>query len=1143
MATVAAADVSSASLRRPRPVWFEEMVRAEPVAAIAARIAAGKDGSARGAAGSSTSIVAAAIAAASERSVLLVTAHVDEAEHAADTLADLGCDVARLPALELTPTGGVDMELLGERLGLLSRLQSPDNAPQVIVSPIAALMQLAPPPGGLDQRLRVIEPGGQLDANELADWLVEGGWRRVQTIDQPGDFAVRGDIVDLFPPSGEPARIDCFGDDVERIFAVDIETMGSDRRLDRLEIVHRVAGGLESGDDAVLPIEWLPESSVAVLGEVLELNEQGRGYLERVADGQGLVPVHDVFAAIGRRLSATIDIGQFSAPLIEPQIDLPIRALPQFDDQAQAAVLEVGELAAGPVPHRVIIAGQNDGESTRVRELVAEHAPHAVASAAGSIEIETRYVHRGFLWAGAETPLAIVPYHELMHRFGVRRMATKTAGGRVLDAFVDVKPGDHVVHRDHGIAVFKGLTTLEEGPDAEEFLTLEYARGSVLHVPAAKIELVQKYIGGFSGTPELSTFGGKRWKNQKEKVSDAVRELAAEMIRLQAARSALPGIRFPADTAWQHEFEAEFPYPETEDQLAAIAAVKRDMQHEQPMDRLICGDVGFGKTEVAIRAAFKAVESGRQAAVLVPTTVLAEQHERTFRSRFRDYPFRVEALSRFKTTAEVKAVLKELAAGRVDVIVGTHRLLSKDVHFADLGLVVIDEEQRFGVEHKQRLLAFRTTADVLTLSATPIPRTLHMALLGLRDISSLQTAPLDRRAIVTEVIPFDAERVSSAIARELAREGQVFYVHNRVHDIESVADDVRRMSPPGTRVIIGHGQMPPKQLERVMLTFMRGEADVLVSTTIIESGIDIARANTMIIDDANMYGLSELHQLRGRVGRSRHRAYCYLLLPRDKPISEIALKRLRALESFSMLGSGFRIALKDLELRGAGNLLGNEQSGHIAAVGYEMYCQLLDQAVQEMRGERRPQGLDTTLEMGVNGSIPRGWIPAEARRLDAYRRVSRAATIEELGAVEEALRSAYGDLPKRTRVLFELAELRIHAAGLGIRSIKRQPPDVIFRTARPKDLESGLERAKGSKRLIGSPENGLATLYYRPPETYLEPRSLLRILRERLRPADAVTSTASAKATSSSSSNPNPKTTSRPSSRSKPKPKPGAKPA
>jgi transcription-repair coupling factor (superfamily II helicase) len=632
------------------------------------------------------------------------------------------------------------------------------------------------------------------------------------------------------------------------------------------------------------------------------------------------------------------------------------------------------------------------------------------------------------------------------------------------------------------------------GGGGEEFLTLQFAGGAKLHVPASRIELVHRYIGAFQGRPQLSRLGGRTWSKQKEKVSEAVRTLAAELLRVQAAREAVAGIRYPADTSWQHEFDAEFLYQETDDQLAAIAEVKRDMGHARPMDRLICGDVGFGKTEVAMRAAFKAVEYGKQVAILVPTTVLAEQHERTFRERFADYPFRVESISRFKGPKTQKEILQGLRKGQVDVIIGTHRLLSADVHFADLGLVVIDEEQRFGVRHKQRLLEFRLTADVLTMSATPIPRTLHMALVGLRDISSLATAPLDRRAIVTEVLGYEPKRIKRALERELAREGQVFFVHNRVHSIEGVAEEVRKLVPDA-RVIVGHGQLPARQLERVMLAFMRQEADILVCTTIIESGIDIPTANTMFISDANRYGLSELHQLRGRVGRYKHRAYCYLMLPQDRVVSEVALKRLRAIEQFSMLGAGFKIALRDLELRGAGNLLGAEQSGHIAAVGYEMYCRLLEQQVQDLRSQRTTSSLETTVDLGLNGAIPPGYIPSQSRRMDAYRRISRAESLAELEQVGADLTSAYGDPPAILRTLLRLVEVRILAASHGIRVITRREGDIVFQTTRPRELEQYLANARGSLRVVGQPDRqGLTEVYYRPPAPYLEGESILNVL-------------------------------------------------
>ncbi|MBY0308579.1 MAG: DEAD/DEAH box helicase [Phycisphaerales bacterium] len=519
-----------------------------------------------------------------------------------------------------------------------------------------------------------------------------------------------------------------------------------------------------------------------------------------------------------------------------------------------------------------------------------------------------------------------------------------------------------------------------------------------------------------------------------------------------------------------------------------------------------CSDVGFGKTELAVRAAFKAAEDGRQVAVLVPTTVLAEQHEETFRGRFADYPFKVESVSRFKSDSEVREVLERLAAGRVDVIIGTHRLLSKDVVFKDLGLVVVDEEQRFGVEHKERLLALRMTADVLTLSATPIPRTLHMGMIGLRDISSLATPPVDRRAVVTEVIPRNPTRLKQIIERELARDGQVFYVHNRVHDIHSVAADVQRLAP-NARIVVGHGQMPPHQLEDVMLKFMRRppQADILVSTTIIESGIDIPTANTMIIEDADRFGLAELHQLRGRVGRSKHRGYCYLLLPDDRPLREKAKQRLKALEQFSMLGAGFKIAIRDLEIRGAGNILGPEQSGHIAAVGYDMYCQLLDRAVKGLKNEAVAAPSETAVEIGVSGSIPKPYIPSDMRRLEAYRRIALAGTPAELDKVRADLVAAYGDLPEPADRLLMLAALRTGARAAGVRLISVRDPDVILRTSDPAATAAALTGAPGKVTVLPRPSPGqLAEVYFRPHSgATLAGPALLTVLGGRFSPLRA----------------------------------------
>ncbi|MGD9688689.1 MAG: transcription-repair coupling factor [Phycisphaerales bacterium] len=1137
---------------------------------------------ARGAAGSSTHFLAGAVARRARRPVLLVVAHVDDADEALDELVSAGVDAARFPALETLPgESGVSLDLLAERLSLVRRVLSGAGAatsPGVIVAPIAALMQPVPRAESLGQWLRVVTRGEEITGGPaaLVRWLDGAGYRRVDAIEEPGEYAARGGILDVFPPGdareaaspdglveslgGAPVRLDFFGDTVEQVREIDIESMAADRALRSVQLVAAKPELLtgESGGGTSSVIDVLPRESIALLHELAELNEQGRGYYERCLDARGIFGPPAVFKGVRERLGAVIEVEHaptYAGGVEGGLIELPVSGVPVLPDDAGKAVADVVEWAdagSGGPPTRVVIVCQNDGEMQRLGELLAQFAPEHDAR----VERFVAYVHQGFVWRGeGERPTLVLPYHELLNRFTTRRRAVRLRAGRAMDTFLELSTGDYVVHAEHGIARYLGLVLLgpmeapkvvglestgfsagrkrasataknsgpkrdgatggagakERGADdeqAQEYLVLEFDGGTRLHVPAAKCALVTKYIGGFKGKPPLSTLGGQRWKGQKERVAASVRDLAAELMRVRAARETMPGIRFPADTPWQREFEDEFPYDETEDQLAALGEIKKDMQGPRPMDRLLCGDVGYGKTELAIRAAFKCAEYGKQAAVLVPTTVLAEQHERTFRGRFKDYPFKVASISRFKSDAEVREVLEELAKGRIDVIIGTHRLLSKDVKFADLGLVVIDEEQRFGVEHKERLLSLRLTADILTLSATPIPRTLHMAMLGIRDISSLATAPADRRAVVTEVVPRNPVRLKQVIDRELAREGQVYYVHNRVYDILSVADDVQKLAP-GARVVVGHGQMPDRELEEVILKFVRREADILVSTTIIESGIDIPTANTMIIDDADRFGLADLHQLRGRVGRYKHRAYCYLLLPENRPLKETAKQRLKAVEQFSMLGAGFKIAMRDLEIRGAGNILGPEQSGHIAAVGYDMYCRLLEQSVKELKNEVVATPNETVLNIGVVGVIPKGYIPAEQRRLEAYRRVSLAATLAELRKVEEELAQAYGEPPTAARRLLDLAEIRIGARALGVRSMHIREKDLIFMSDQPQAVAERFRDAKGQVVVLapggaGAPKaapapGALWEVYWRPVSANaFEANTLIVILKKRM---------------------------------------------
>jgi transcription-repair coupling factor (superfamily II helicase) len=627
----------------------------------------------------------------------------------------------------------------------------------------------------------------------------------------------------------------------------------------------------------------------------------------------------------------------------------------------------------------------------------------------------------------------------------------------------------------------------------EEHLEIEFHGGTKIYVPASKIDLVQKYVGGAKTRPMLARIGGKAWLRQKKAAEAAVTDLAAEMLELQASRASRPGIAFGRDTQWQREFDASFPYDETPDQLTALESIKLDMERPRPMDRLLCGDVGFGKTEVAMRAAFKAVENGYQVAVLVPTTILAEQHHNTFGERMVEFPFEIAKLSRFCTTTEQRSVIDGLSNGRIDIVVGTHRLASSDVKFYNLGLLVIDEEQRFGVEVKERLKTLRASVDVLTMSATPIPRTLHMSLVGVRDISNLETPPEDRIAIETHVTRFDAELIRHAVMRELSRGGQIFFVHNRVNDIELLAQRLRYIVPEA-RLQIGHGQMPETELERVMVDFVAHRFDLLLATTIVESGLDIPNANTIFIDEADRYGLADLHQLRGRVGRYKHRAYCYLLIDPHKHVTPNASKRLRAIEEFSDMGAGFAIAMRDLEIRGAGNLLGTQQSGHIAAVGYELYCQLLETAVRKLKQMPPKLSLDVDIDLPGEAYLPPDYVDDMRLKIDLYRRLARVASIDQLNEFRAELADRFGPPPEPVRRMIELAELKIDAAVWQIGAVFIEDRYLVLRYSHRGRAEQ-LSKLCGGKLRVVDDHSAYLTL----SKQLADPDSIIRLAKSVLR--------------------------------------------
>jgi len=651
----------------------------------------------------------------------------------------------------------------------------------------------------------------------------------------------------------------------------------------------------------------------------------------------------------------------------------------------------------------------------------------------------------GYIAEGYEYPMLKFTVISESDIFGKKKKKKKrkTYEGKKIQEFAELKPGDYVVHENHGLGIYQGIEKVEVDTVTRDYMKISYADGGILYIPATQMDLIQKYAGADTKPPKLNKLGTPQWKKTKGQVKKAVQLIAKDLVKLYATRQQTEGYVYGPDTVWQREFEEMFPFEETEDQLRAIEDTKKDMESTKIMDRLICGDVGYGKTEIAIRAAFKAVQEGKQVVYLVPTTILAQQHYNTFIQRFKDFPVRVDLMSRFRTQAQQKKTVEDLKKGLVDIVIGTHRVLSKDVGYKDLGLLIIDEEQRFGVTHKEKIKKLRENIDVLTLTATPIPRTLHMSLIGIRDMSVLEEAPMDRMPIQTYVMEYNDEMVREAIERELARGGQVYYVYNRVENIADVALRVQKLVSDA-RVSYAHGQMNEHQLEDIMYDFINGDIDVLVSTTIIETGLDIANANTMIIQDADRFGLSQLYQLRGRVGRSNRMAYAFLLYQRDKMLKEVAEKRLAAIREFTDLGSGFKIAMRDLEIRGAGNLLGESQSGHMAAVGYDLYCKMLNEAVSQLKGEKEEADYATTIDLDIDAFIPESYIKNEYQKLDIYKRIATIETEEEMDDMTEELIDRFGDLPKKVQQLLHIAALKSLAHSAYITAIEQKGKDYKF---------------------------------------------------------------------------------------------------
>ncbi len=948
-----------------------------------------------------------------------------------------------------------------ERLQVLQQLMlrnSDSPTPLLVTAYIGGAMQLVPTPEKLQASTRKLSVGDEIDPELIRGWLAEAGFAATTAVQLPGEFATRGGLLDIYSADQpQPIRIEWFGDEIESIRRFDL---GSQRSIESLSHVEIAAVSLEGEDNdpqisnSLGPItDYLPDDTVVVLVDPQDAKKSADALMQRMADNSRFIEFEELISSFGdHRLLTATTLAQGARNEV---VDLKTSSADAFASSLDETRSRIDTVASG---HEVVLVGDTAADGERLTELLAG----TDASRQGRLHLDIAELSGGFRLVDAE--VLVLTGAELFHRSPVRRGRSR-ARGKPISSLLQLDPGDLVVHLSHGIALYRGLQHIEKNGQHIEHLMLEFDGGTKIYVPASRIGLVQRYVGGTKTRPRLAKIGGQAWARQRKAAESAVTDMACELLEMQAARTARRGISFDPDNAWQRQFDASFPYVETPDQVTAIEACKFDMESSKPTDRLICGDVGFGKTEVAMRAAFKAVVSGYQVAVLVPTTVLAEQHYHNFRDRMAEFPIEIAKLSRFSTVAQQRETVKDLRRGKVDIVVGTHRLASRDVDFSNLGLVVIDEEQRFGVAVKERLKTLHSNVDVLTLSATPIPRTLHMALVGVRDISNLETPPAERRAVETNVARWDDKLIRSAVIRELNRGGQIFFVHNRIGDMNNIAEKIRQIVPE-VRIGIGHGQMGEGDLERVMVDFIEHKFDLLLATTIVESGLDIPNANTILIDDADRYGLSDLHQLRGRVGRYKHQAHCYLLVAQHKHLSPEATKRLRAIEEFSQMGAGFAISMRDLEIRGAGNLLGSQQSGHIAAVGYEMYCQLLEDAVRQVQNMPPKLSADVDIDLPVEAYFPEQYVPDMRHKIDLYRRLAKINNASQIRELKEELRDRFGPLPDVAMRMFELAELRLDAAAWQIAAITADARFIVLHYSDHRRIEQLAKSSSIAVRIV-----------------------------------------------------------------------------
>lgn len=952
-------------------------------------------------------------------------------------------------------------EILKQRMAVVQAILSGEAL--TVVTSFDAFMDGLPKKESMGNAVISVKSGDTLDFQDMIKRLTEAGYEREVQVGGLGQFAVRGGILDIYPLTEElPVRIELWGDEVDSIRTFDADSQRSVQNLEEIQVFPAdELPGVEGRRVSFL--DYFPkEDTLLFLDEPSRLLEKGEGIEQEFVEAQAkrmesgykvsdeemiLYPAAEIvkkmneYPAVGLS-SLDTRYGDFK---IRDRMNLHTKSVNSYNSSFEMLTRDLKRLKR--TGYRVVLLS---GSRTRAKRLAEDLRDYNLSSfysdemdrEVGAGEIMAAY---GYVAEGYEYPMLkfmVISETDIFGKAKKKRKRKKYEGRRIQD-FAELKVGDYVVHENHGLGIYQGIEKIEVDKISKDYMKISYAKGGNLYIPATQLDLIQKYASADARKPKLNRLGTGEWAKTKRHVKGAVQLVARDLVKLYAARQEQEGFVYGEDTVWQKEFEEMFPFEETEDQQLAIDAVKRDMQSKKIMDRLICGDVGYGKTEVAIRAAFKAVQENKQVVYLVPTTILAQQHYNTFLQRMKEFPVRVDLMCRFRSPAQQKKTIEDTKRGLVDIVIGTHRVLSDDLKFKDLGLLIIDEEQRFGVQHKEKIKKLKENVDVLTLTATPIPRTLHMSLIGIRDMSVLEEAPEERMPIQTYVMEYNDEMVREAIQRECARQGQVYYVYNRVEDIAEVTAHVQKLVPD-VEVAYAHGQMREHQLEKIMFDFINGEIDVLVSTTIIETGLDISNVNTMIIHDADRLGLSQLYQLRGRVGRSNRMAYAFLLYRRNKLLKEEAEKRLAAIREFTDLGSGFKIAMRDLEIRGAGNLLGAEQHGHMEAVGYDLYCKMLNDAVRYLKGEAEDEDFATTMDLNVDAFIPDSYISNEYQKLDIYKRIAAIENEEEMDDMVEELIDRFGDIPKRVMKLLEVAGLKALAHSVYVTSVEQKGQQFTF---------------------------------------------------------------------------------------------------